>query len=154
MVVPLDAGWNDVGSWSALWDLVEKDADGNACRGNVVALNAKTSYVHSADGRLVAAIGIEDMVVVDTADAVLVAHKSQVQNVKALIERLAAEQRREAQHHRKVYRPWGAYDSIDEGHRYQVKRITVKPGGKLSVQKHHHRAEHWVVVKEIGRAHV
>jgi mannose-1-phosphate guanylyltransferase/mannose-6-phosphate isomerase len=146
MVVPLDAGWSDVGSWSALWDVAAKDGDGNVARGDVISLSNRNCYLHSADSRLVAAVGLEDLIVVDTDDAVLVAHKNQVQQVKQIVERLNREGRSEALQHRVVYRPWGSYDSIDNGPRYQVKRITVKPGAKLSVQMHHHRAEHWVVV--------
>ena len=145
-VVPLDAGWSDVGSWSALWGLIEKDDAGNACKGDVVAVDSRNSYLHSANGRLVAALGVNDIVVVDTSDAVLVAHKDRVQDVKRIVERLIASERKEAQQHRIGFRPWGTYDSIDQGNRYQVKHITVKPGAKLSVQKHYHRAEHWVVV--------
>jgi len=146
LVLPLDAGWSDVGSWSALWDVAAKDGDGNVARGDVISLSNRNCYLHSADSRLVAAVGLEDLIVVDTDDAVLVAHKNQVQQVKQIVERLNREGRSEALQHRVVYRPWGSYDSIDNGPRYQVKRITVKPGAKLSVQMHHHRAEHWVVV--------
>jgi mannose-1-phosphate guanylyltransferase/mannose-6-phosphate isomerase len=150
-VVALDAGWNDVGSWSALWDVASKDADGNVARGDVIALDNRNCYLHSANGRLVAAVGLEDLIVVDTDDAVLVAHKDQVQLVKKVVDRLKQEHRSEALQHRVVYRPWGSYDSIDNGSRYQVKRITVKPGAKLSVQMHHHRAEHWIVVSGTAR---
>lgn len=152
VVVPLDAGWSDVGSWSALWDIGAKDADGNVTKGDVLAVNSHNSYVHAADGRLVALVGLDDVVVVETSDAILVAHKDKVQDVKKVVEKLKAETRSEAVHHRVVYRPWGNYDSIDNGTRYQVKRITVKPGAKLSVQMHHHRAEHWIVVS--GTANV
>ncbi|WP_324689956.1 mannose-1-phosphate guanylyltransferase/mannose-6-phosphate isomerase [Cobetia sp. D5] len=144
-VVPLEAGWSDIGSWSALWDVKEHDAQGNACHGDVMLHDSHGLMVH-ADHRLVATVGVEDLVVVETKDAVLVAHKERVQEVKKIVERLKREGRQEHINHREVYRPWGVYDSIDKGDRYQVKCITVKPGAKLSVQMHHHRAEHWVVV--------
>lgn len=144
-VVPLEAGWSDIGSWSALWDVKEHDAQGNACHGDVMLHDSHDLMVH-ADHRLVATVGVEDLVVVETKDAVLVAHKDRVQEVKKIVERLKREGRQEHINHREVYRPWGVYDSIDKGERYQVKCITVKPGAKLSVQMHHHRAEHWVVV--------
>lgn len=146
VVVPLDAGWSDVGSWNALWEICEKNIEGNVIKGDVLAIDSKDSYLHSTNGRLIAAVGISDLVVVDTEDAVMVAHKGQVQQVKKIVDQLKASGRKEAVQHRVVYRPWGCYDSIDNGARYQVKRITVKPGAKLSVQMHHHRAEHWVVV--------
>lgn len=146
VVVPLDAGWSDVGSWNALWEVCEKNDKGNVIKGDVLTVDSKDSYLHSANGRLIAAVGIRDLVVVDTEDAVMVAHKGHVQQVKKIVDELKASGRKEAVQHRKVYRPWGCYDSIDNGARYQVKRITVKPGAKLSVQMHHHRAEHWVVV--------
>ncbi|BAK78314.1 mannose-1-phosphate guanylyltransferase/mannose-6-phosphate isomerase [Pseudogulbenkiania sp. NH8B] len=146
VVVPLDAGWSDVGSWNALWEVSEKNGDGNVIKGDVLAVDSQDSYLHSANGRLIAALGVSDLVVVDTEDAVMVAHKGQVQQVKKIVDRLKAAGRKEATQHRVVYRPWGSYDSIDNGARYQVKRITVKPGAKLSVQMHHHRAEHWIVV--------
>ncbi len=144
-VVPLEAGWSDIGSWSALWDVKEHDAQGNACHGDVMLHDSHGLMVHS-DHRLVATVGVEDLVVVETKDAVLVAHKDRVQEVKKIVERLKNEGRQEHINHREVYRPWGVYDSIDKGERYQVKCITVKPGAKLSVQMHHHRAEHWIVV--------
>ncbi|PXX97669.1 mannose-1-phosphate guanylyltransferase/mannose-6-phosphate isomerase [Halomonas sp. LBP4] len=144
-VVPLDAGWSDIGSWSALWEVSDHDAHGNSCQGDVMLHDSHNLLVH-ADHRLVATVGVENLVVVETKDAILVAHKDRVQDVKKIVERLKAEGRDEHRNHREVYRPWGVYDSIDHGHRYQVKRITVKPGAKLSVQLHHHRAEHWVVV--------
>lgn len=145
VMVPLDAGWSDIGSWSALWDVSAKDVDGNVFKGDVLSERSRNSYIH-ADHRLVAAVGVEDLVIVETKDAVLVAHKSQVQDVKKIVEQLKNGQRHEHANHREVYRPWGVYDSVDNGHRYQVKRITVNPGAKLSVQMHHHRAEHWIVV--------
>lgn len=144
-MVPLDAGWSDVGSWSALWEVSAKDGNGNALRGDVLLQNTQNTFV-LAESRLVAAVGVQDLVVVETKDAVLVAHKNQVQDVKKVVEQLKAAGRTEHINHREVYRPWGVYDSIDNGERYQVKRITVKPGAKLSVQMHHHRAEHWIVV--------
>ncbi len=145
VMVPLNAGWSDVGSWSALWDVSTKDGDGNVFKGDVLGQATRNTFVH-ADSRMVATVGVEDFVVVETPDAVLVAHKDKVQDVKKIVERLKAEGRSEHISHREVHRPWGMYDSIDNGHRYQVKRITVKPGAKLSVQMHHHRAEHWIVV--------
>jgi len=145
-VIPLDAGWNDVGSWSALWDVTRKDDVGNAIKGDVLAIDTVNSYIHSSS-KLVAVIGVEDLVVVETDDAVMVASKDRVQDVKAVVDQLKALKRDEANVHRKVYRPWGHYDLVDSGERHHTKRIVVKPGAKLSLQKHHHRAEHWVVVK-------
>ncbi|HEX5285592.1 MAG TPA: mannose-1-phosphate guanylyltransferase/mannose-6-phosphate isomerase [Polaromonas sp.] len=144
-MVPLDAGWSDIGSWSALWDVHAKDTEGNVFKGDVLGQETRNTYVH-ADSRLVTSVGVEDLVIVETRDAVLVAHKDKVQDVKAIVERLKKDGRKEHINHREVYRPWGMYDSIDNGHRYQVKHITVQPGAKLSVQMHHHRAEHWIVV--------
>ena len=149
-VIPLDAGWSDVGSWSALWEVGQRCGDGNVTHGDVILEQVGNSYVH-AESRLVAALGVEDLVVVETPDAVLVARKDRVQDVKAIVARLKAEGRSETSLHRKVYRPWGAYDSIDAAERFQVKRITVNPGASLSLQMHHHRAEHWVVVSGTGR---
>ncbi|MDG9857162.1 mannose-1-phosphate guanylyltransferase/mannose-6-phosphate isomerase [Pseudomonas nitroreducens] len=145
VMVPLDAGWSDIGSWSALWEVSEKDSCGNVLSGDVMEQSTRDTYVH-ADSRLVATVGVENLVIVETKDAVLVAHKDKVQEVKNIVERIKHENRTEYINHREVYRPWGVYDSIDNGQRYQVKRITVKPGAKLSVQMHHHRAEHWIVV--------
>lgn len=146
VVVPLNAGWSDVGSWSALWDVSPKDGMGNnVLQGDVMAHDCSGTYVN-ASNRLVATVGVNDLVVVETKDAVLVVHKSRVQDVKKVVDQLQAAGRTEHHNHREVYRPWGVYDSIDNGERYQVKRITVKPGAKLSVQMHHHRAEHWIVV--------
>jgi mannose-1-phosphate guanylyltransferase len=145
VVVPMDAGWSDIGSWSSLWKISKKDGNGNAVHGDVMLHESNNSYIRT-DGKLVAAIGIDDLVVVSTKDVVVVAHKDRVQDVKVVAEKLKSESRTEWEQHREVYRPWGRYDSIDSGARYQVKRITVKPGAKLSVQMHHHRAEHWVVV--------
>lgn len=148
-VLPVDIGWNDVGSWSALWEVAERDADGNAHRGDVIAVDSRNTYAYAQ--RLVALVGLDDVVVVETDDAVLVAHKDRVQEVKQVVAQLKESQRSQAVLHRKVYRPWGAYDSIDTGERFQVKRITVKPGGVLSLQMHHHRAEHWIVVSGTAR---
>ena len=146
VVVPLSAGWSDVGAWDALWAVSAKDGEGNAARGEVLFEACRNTLVH-AGSRLVAAVGCEDMVVVETPDAVMVAHKDRTQDVKKVVARLKAEGRTLTQSHRKVYRPWGWYDSIDAGERFQVKRIVVNPGAKLSLQMHHHRAEHWIVVK-------
>lgn len=145
VMVPLDAGWSDIGSWAALWDVSDKDEQGNVFKGDVLNQRSNNTYVH-ADSRLVATVGLDDLVIVETKDAVLVAHKDHVQDVKKIVEQLKTGARTEHINHREVYRPWGVYDSVDNGHRYQVKRITVKPGAKLSVQMHHHRAEHWIVV--------
>jgi mannose-1-phosphate guanylyltransferase/mannose-6-phosphate isomerase len=145
VVVPLSAGWSDVGAWSSLWEIGDQDASGNVSSGDVLSHNTSNSYIR-AEHRLVATVGLDNVVVVETNDAVLVAAKDQVQDVKKIVEALKAQNRSEVSQHRHVYRPWGVYDSIDNGERYQVKRITVKPGAKLSVQMHHHRAEHWIVV--------
>ena len=145
-VVPLDAGWSDIGAWSALWDVSERDAQGNVIRGDVYADSMSDSLL-IGQHRLLAAVGLGDVIVVETADAVLVAHKDRVQDVKALAERLKLEHRPEQENHRKVHRPWGSYETVDAGPRFQVKRLTVNPGATLSLQKHRHRAEHWVVVK-------
>lgn len=144
-VVPLDAGWSDVGAWAAIWEVGIPDADGNVARGDVITHNTRNSLLF-AEHRLVAGVGLEDMVVVETADAVMVAPKHRAQEVKQIVERLKSENRSERLSHRRVYRPWGTYEGIDAGDRFQVKRIVVKPGGALSLQMHHHRAEHWVVV--------
>ncbi|HDI6201783.1 TPA: mannose-1-phosphate guanyltransferase [Escherichia coli] len=145
VVVPMDAGWSDVGSWASLWESCTHTAEGNVCRGDVINYKSENSYVYAESG-LVTTVGVKDLVVVQTKDAVLIADRSSVQDVKHVVEQLKAEGRHEYRMHREVYRPWGQYDSIDAGARYQVKRITVKPGEGLSVQMHHHRAEHWVVV--------
>jgi mannose-1-phosphate guanylyltransferase/mannose-6-phosphate isomerase len=146
VVVPLVAGWSDLGSWDAVWDALDKDNAGNVARGRVLFEGASSSYAHS-EGRLVACVGTRDIVVVETADAVLVADRSHVQDVKGLVARIKADHSPEADDHRKVRRPWGFYDSIDHGDRFQVKRIVVDPGSRLSLQLHHHRVEHWVVVR-------
>lgn len=144
-VVSLDCGWSDVGAWSALWEVAARDENGNAIKGDVVADNCKDSYLRS-ESRLLAATGIEGLVVVETADAVLVADRERVQDVKNIVNRLKAEGRSEISLHRRVYRPWGSYESLVVSDRFQVKRIVVNPGQRLSLQMHHHRAEHWIVV--------
>lgn len=144
-VIPLDAGWNDVGSWASLQELADKDKNGNHLNGDVIANNTKNTYVRG-DKKLITTLGVENLVIVDTPDALLVSSIDASQDVKEIVNQLKAEHRSEATIHREVYRPWGKYDSVDNGKRYQVKRITVKPGAKLSVQMHHHRAEHWIVV--------
>lgn len=145
VVVPLNAGWSDVGSWSALWDISEHDECGNAHHGDVISLDCRNTYAYGSR-RLVAMLGLDDIVVVETDDAVLVGQRDHMQQVKDIVAMLKAKGRPETTWHRKVYRPWGAYDAIDHGERFQVKRITVKPGASLSLQMHHHRAEHWIVV--------
>lgn len=145
VVVPVDIGWSDVGSWDALWEISEKDQHQNVTRGDVHLREATNTYVN-AQSRFVAAVGVEDLVIVETSDAVLVATKDKVQQVSKVVDYLKAAGRQEHINHAKVYRPWGSYESLDEGSRFQVKRIIVKPGEKLSLQRHHHRAEHWVVV--------
>jgi mannose-1-phosphate guanylyltransferase/mannose-6-phosphate isomerase len=149
MVLPVDIGWNDVGSWSALWDVAERDAHGNAHHGDVIAVDSRNSYAYAR--RLVALVGVDDMVVVETDDAVLVARKDKVQLVKDVVAQLKAGQRSQAALHREVHRPWGSYDSVDNGARFQVKRIKVKPGAQLSLQSHTQRAEHWIVVSGTAR---
>lgn len=150
-VVPLDAGWSDVGSWASLREIEQPDKNGNRIRGDVIEQDTTNCYVRSED-RLVAALGLNNLILIDTKDALLVANADQSQNVKKIVDVIKASKRPEWDLHREVFRPWGKYESIGSGERYQVKRITVKPGEKLSVQMHHHRAEHWVVVS--GRAHV
>ncbi|MCP1623153.1 mannose-1-phosphate guanylyltransferase/mannose-6-phosphate isomerase [Pseudomonas nitroreducens] len=144
-VVPLAAGWNDVGSWSSIWEVHDKDADGNVTMGDVVVHDSHNCLVHG-NGKLVSVVGLEDIVVVETKDAMMIAHKDRVQDVKKVVNQLDAAGRSETQNHCQVYRPWGSYDSVDMGGRFQVKHITVKPGARLSLQMHHHRAEHWIVV--------
>ena len=146
VVIPMDAGWNDVGSWSALWDVTDKDPFGNAICGDVLTVDTRNSFIH-AQSKLVAVIGVNDLVIVETDDAVMISSRDRVQEVKQIVDQLKVLGRSEANIHRKAYRPWGHYDLVDTGERHQTKRIVVKPGGKLSVQKHHHRAEHWVIVK-------
>ncbi len=147
VVVPMDAQWNDLGSWSSLWDIIEKDDQKNAFIGDVVAINTNNTLVHSSNSnKLIATIGLNNIVIVETADALLVADKNQMQDVKAIVNKLKKAQREEHIVHRKVQRPWGTYDLIDQGTRYKVKCLSVKPAASLSLQMHHHRAEHWVVV--------
>lgn len=149
-VVPLDVGWSDVGAWDALWQAIDRDADGNAVTGDAWMEDSHGNLVIAEHG-LVACIGCEDMVIVDTADAVLIAPKARTQEVRRLVSRLKAAGRSEVDLHRKVHRPWGSYDGIDSGERFKVKRIVVRPGASLSLQMHHHRAEHWVVVRGTAR---
>ncbi|MBS0431512.1 MAG: mannose-1-phosphate guanylyltransferase/mannose-6-phosphate isomerase [Proteobacteria bacterium] len=151
-VVPVSCAWSDIGSWTALWGVSERDAGGNRLEGDVIAIDSRNCFMRAAPRRLLAALGLENVVVVDTPDAVLVAHRDRVQDVKLLVDDLGSKGRQEHLFHRKVDRPWGSYDSLDMGERFQVKRIVVKPGAALSLQKHHHRAEHWVVVS--GNAEV
>lgn len=148
-VIPVDMGWNDIGAWSALWDIGGKDADGNVAQGNVLLHDARDTYVRS-DHPLVAVAGLRNVVVVATDDAVLVADRSRAQDVKHIVDRLKADARDEHALHTTVHRPWGSYRSVDRGARFQVKRITVRPGEKLSLQMHHHRAEHWIVVEGVA----
>ncbi|MEI7694676.1 MAG: mannose-1-phosphate guanylyltransferase/mannose-6-phosphate isomerase [Chlorobium sp.] len=148
-LVPLDAGWNDVGAWSALWDVEKSDVSGNIKKGDVMVHDVKNCYIH-ATSRLVTAVGLEGHIIVETSDAVLVASRDSVQDVKVLVEELKRSERDEALTHRRVCRPWGTYETVDESERFKVKRITVNPGAALSLQKHNFRAEHWIVVK--GRA--
>jgi mannose-1-phosphate guanylyltransferase len=152
VVVPMDAGWSDVGSWSSLWDISEKDSEGNSTHGDVILHSTHNSYVRS-NNKLVTVIGADDLVVVSTKDAVMVAKKDSVQHVKSIAQLLKEELRTEWEFHREVCRPWGKYDSIDCADGYQVKKITVAPGAKLSVQMHYHRSEHWVVVSGQARVH-
>ncbi|PNS09221.1 mannose-1-phosphate guanylyltransferase/mannose-6-phosphate isomerase [Solilutibacter silvestris] len=149
-VVPVSCGWSDIGSWSSLWSVAERDEDGNRYDGDVISIDTKGSLVRASERRMIATIGVEDLVIIDTPDATLVARKDRVQDVKAIVDQLKAAGRQEHLFHRKVYRPWGNYDSIDMGDRFQVKRIAVKPGGTLSLQKHHKRAEHWIVVSGVA----
>ena len=145
-LVPLDAGWNDVGAWSALWDVQEHDEAGNVKRGDVLIYDVKNCYIH-ATNRLVTAVGLDGHIIVETADAVLVASRECVQDVKVLVEEMKKRERHEVETHRRVCRPWGTYETVDFSERFKVKRITVNPGAALSLQKHHHRAEHWIVVR-------
>jgi len=150
VVVPLDAGWSDIGSWSSLWDISEKDVNGNVTYGDVMLHSSNNSYVRT-DGKLVAAIGVDDLIIVTTKDALVVSHKDSVQDIKVIVDQLKSSSRNEWELHREVYHPWGKYDLIDASEHYQVKRITLKPGAKLSVQMHNQRAEHWVVVSGEAR---
>lgn len=149
-VAPLDAGWSDLGAWSAIWEVNNDGPDGNVTKGDVLSHGCRNSLFH-AEHRLVAGVGVEDLLVVETADAVLVAHKDHAQDVKMIVEQLKAGGRSERLVHRQVYRPWGSYEGVDVGERFQVKRIVVNPGAALSLQMHHHRAEHWIVVKGTAR---
>ena len=151
-VMPLNLQWNDIGSWSALWDIADKDTNNNVVKGDILLNETSNCYINTSD-KLVATVGLENTVIVNTKDALLVATKDKVQNVKNIVEALKSDNRSEYYNHLEVYRPWGKYESIDTGPRYQVKRITVKPGAKLSLQMHHHRAEHWVVVSGTARVH-
>jgi len=148
-MVPLDAGWNDLGAWDAVWNVLPKDEQGNAHMGDVLTIDSRNTLVH-VTSRLVSLVGVQDLIVVETPDAVLVADKNRSQDVKHIVNQLSQQKREEHTLHRKVHRPWGWYDSIDEGGRFKVKRIQVKPGASLSLQKHHHRAEHWIVVSGIA----
>ena len=153
VVIPLAAGWSDVGAWEALWNVLPKDDAGNVAQGDVLIQDSRNTLALS-EGRLIACVGVDDLIVVETADAVLVAHKNKTQDVKKIVDRLKQAGRSEGQAHRKVFRPWGWYDSIDHGERFQVKRIVVKPGAALSLQMHHHRAEHWIVVSGTAKVTV
>ena len=149
VTVPLDAGWNDIGSWDALWEIEEKSSEGNVLRGDVMTHNSRNCLVRS-ENKLVTLVGVDNLVVIETKDAVLVSTKDQVQDVKSIVEQLSSKNRSEAELHREVYRPWGKYDGVDVGERFQVKRITVKPGQSTSAQMHYHRAEHWIIVSGIA----
>ena len=149
VVVPMDAGWCDIGSWASLWDISNKDKNGNVSQGDVILHGTNNSFVRT-DGKLVATIGVDNLIIVSTKDALMVAHKDSVQDAKIIVQKLKDDKRTEWELNREVYRPWGKYDSIDAGERYQVKRITVKPGAKLSLQKHYHRSEHWIVVSGVA----
>lgn len=146
VMVPMDAGWSDVGSWSSLWEISEKTPEGNVTQGDVIQVASHNNYIFS-ESSLVTTVGVDDLVIVQTKDALLVAKRDQVQQVKKVVEQIKATGRKEHYQHREVYRPWGKYDSIDAGARYQVKRLSIKPGEQLSLQKHHHRSEHWIVVQ-------
>ena len=148
-MVELNAGWNDLGAWDAVWQVGKQDEHGNVTTGDAIASNSKNSLIHSSS-RLVSAVGVDNLIIVETADAVLVADRKNSQDVKHIVNQLETQQREEKNLHRKVARPWGWYDSVDEGERFKVKRIQVKPGASLSLQMHHHRAEHWIVVKGVA----
>ncbi len=145
VVVPMSAGWSDIGAWSSLWEVSDKDCQQNVLRGDVIAEQSKRCYINAPD-RLVAAVGLEDLIIVDTKDSILVAHRDSVQDVKNVVNKLKADDRSEFLHHRVVYRPWGNHDHVAEGSRYHVKKVTVRPGEKSATQVHYHRAEHWIVV--------
>jgi mannose-1-phosphate guanylyltransferase/mannose-6-phosphate isomerase len=146
VVLPLTIGWSDLGSWSALWEMGAKDRDGNVITGDVIAMETRDSYLRS-DGRLMAVLGIENLIVVDAGDAVMIAHRDHLNDVRTLVLKLKELGRTEHETHPRVHRPWGFYESIQAGERFQVKHLMVKPGASLSLQMHHHRAEHWVVVR-------
>ena len=150
VVVPLNAGWSDIGSWSALWEIGNRDEEGNVLQGDVLTCDVSNSYLHSSQ-RLVAAIGVDGLVIIETADAVLVTQRDREQKVKEIVAQIKALGRSEPDMHAKVARPWGSYETIDLAERFQVKRITVTPGARLSLQMHHHRAKHWIVVKGTAR---
>ncbi|TZF91184.1 mannose-1-phosphate guanylyltransferase/mannose-6-phosphate isomerase [Cognatilysobacter lacus] len=149
-VVPVSCGWSDIGSWSALWSVAERDSDGNRYEGDVISIDTTGSLVRASERRMIATLGVDDLVIIDTADATLVARKDRVQDVKRIVEQLEAAGRQEHLFHRRVLRPWGSYDSIGVGVRFQVKKIVVKPGASLSLQEHAHRAEHWIVVSGVA----
>lgn len=153
VVISMDAGWSDVGAWSSLWEVSDKDSQGNVIKGDVFTTDSKNNYIFAETG-MIATVGLEDTIIVQTKDAVLVSARGKTQEVKNIVNQLKCKNRSEHKIHREVYRPWGKYDSIDSGHRYQVKCITVKPGEKLSVQMHHHRAEHWIVVSGTAKVTV
>jgi mannose-1-phosphate guanylyltransferase/mannose-6-phosphate isomerase len=150
VVVPVTCGWSDIGSWSSLWAAADRDNEGNRHDGDVLSIDTRNSLVRASNGRMIATIGVEDLIIVDTPDATLVARKDRVQDVKKVVDMIKAAGRQEHLFHRKVYRPWGSYDALDFGDRFQVKRIVVKPGAALSLQKHHKRAEHWIVVSGVA----
>lgn len=152
VVVPLDSGWNDIGAWSSLWEIGNKDEAQNVLKGDVITENSQNCYVN-APNRLVSIIGVNDLIIVDTKDALLVAHKEHTQDVKNIVDKLKRSNRKEYQQHREIYRPWGKYDHIAEGTRYHVKKITVKPGEKTATQLHYHRAEHWIVVSGTAKVY-
>jgi mannose-1-phosphate guanylyltransferase/mannose-6-phosphate isomerase len=149
-VLPLAAGWSDVGAWSALWEIGDKNGDGNVLKGDVIAVGARNTFIR-AESRLVACVGLSNAVIVETPDAVLVGHRDELHRIREVVAQLKADARPEGVVHRKVYRPWGSYDGVDAGQRFQVKRIVVNPGASLSLQMHHHRAEHWIVVTGTAR---
>ena len=151
VVVPYSGQWSDVGSWSSLWEVSDKDKNYNSHLGEVLSVNSNNNYIHSNE-KLTAVLGLDNIVVVDTKDALLIANKNNVQDIKKIVDKLKCSNLELTNQHREVYRPWGKYDSIDFGERYQVKRISVNPGHKLSLQMHHHRAEHWIIV--IGTANI
>jgi len=148
-MVELDAGWNDLGAWDAVWQVGKQDEHGNVTSGDAITSNSKNSLIHSST-RLVSAVGVENLIIIETADAVLVADRKNSQDVKHIVNQLESQKREEKNLHRKVSRPWGWYDSVDEGDHFKVKRIQVNTGGNLSLQMHHHRAEHWIVVKGVA----